>query len=469
MRMLNRWMGELCAVLGLVSLLSLFGLPVAPVHAASPQRHVVIVSIDGLAAYLVDDPKVPLPTIRQLAREGSIVDGGMTVSNPSVTWPNHTTLVTGVRPEKHGVLANGVLVRGAVGMPTTIDSHRDQSDLVRLPTIVDAAHAAGLSTAEVNWPCTRGSQSLDDQFPDVPNAIEHTTPRLRRELVELGLLDDETHASFNKNSVVARDHIWTEAACHLIRKRKPNLLLVHLLNVDYVHHTLGPQTSAGYTANAYADMCLARILAALDDAGIRQQATLIVVSDHGFMSTPKAIRPNVVLRQAGLLSVDAGKLSEARVHVVPEGGIGLVYCTHPGEAAADAEKFKEMFLGQEGVADVLLPSQYDQVGLQHPREYRQSPDAILVAAEGYSVSGTIKGDTLVSSNTEAGAPIGSHGFLSSLPRMKAMCILSGAGIRQGGHLETIENIDVAPTVAKLLELDYPNADGKPLKAALLGE
>ncbi|MCA9068559.1 MAG: alkaline phosphatase family protein [Planctomycetaceae bacterium] len=72
--------------------------PVSPIQAADADRHVVVVSLDGLAAYLVEDPKVPLPTIRQLARKGCIADGGMKVSNPSVTWPNHTTLVTGVSP-----------------------------------------------------------------------------------------------------------------------------------------------------------------------------------------------------------------------------------------------------------------------------------------------------------------------------------------------------------------------------------
>lgn len=71
-------------------------------------RHVVVISIDGFAAYLVDDPRVPLPTIRRLAREGAIVSGGMTVSNPSVTWPNHTTLVTSRTPGRHGLIANGV-------------------------------------------------------------------------------------------------------------------------------------------------------------------------------------------------------------------------------------------------------------------------------------------------------------------------------------------------------------------------
>src|SRR6187399_54372 len=98
----------------------------ATVRGAAPDRHVVVICVDGLAAYLIDDPKAPLPTIRRLAREGAIVDGGMRVSNPSVTWPNHTSLVTGVRPEKHGVLANGVLVRGAIDVPVFVDPKRDQ-------------------------------------------------------------------------------------------------------------------------------------------------------------------------------------------------------------------------------------------------------------------------------------------------------------------------------------------------------
>ncbi len=155
-------------------------------QSVDTERHVVVISIDGFAAYLVDDPKVPLPTIRRLAREGCIIGGGMTVSDPSVTWPNHTTLVTGMKPGRHGVLANGVLVRGGIGVPVKIDSHRDQSDLVKVPTVVDVAHAAGLRTAEVNWPCTRNSKSFDDQFPDVPNALDYTTPRLRAELIEKG-------------------------------------------------------------------------------------------------------------------------------------------------------------------------------------------------------------------------------------------------------------------------------------------
>lgn len=457
--------------LRVLSALFLFGLilsELAPraAQAADRDRHVIVVCLDGLAAYLVDDPKAALPTIRRLAREGSIAEGGMKVSNPSVTWPNHTTLVTGVRPEKHGVLANGVLVRGGVGTPTVVDPKRDQSDLVRRPTLVDVAHAAGLTTGEINWPCTRGSKSLDDSFPDVPDTLSHSTPRLRRELVELGLLTDELDASFKGYSGPARDLVWTEAACHVIRERKPNLLLVHLLNVDSIHHSLGAQSPAGYTANAYADACLGKIVEAVDEAGIRDTTTIIVVSDHGFTLTPKAIMPNVLLRKEGLLKVAAGKISEARVHVVPEGGIGLVYCTDPGQAPADRELVQKLFSGQEGVAEVVLPDRFAELGLPHPREYSQSPDAVLVAKDGYGVSASVEGDDFVASNTEAKTALGSHGFVSTNAKMNALCVLSGQGIRKGAKLHEVENIDIAPTIAQLLKLEDFEADGKPLSEAL---
>lgn len=437
------------------------------VTAADADRHVVIISIDGLASYLLDDPKAPIPNLRRLAKEGAIAAGGMKVSNPSVTWPNHTSLVTGTRPEKHGVLANGMLVRGGIGVPVFVDPRKDKQDLVRMPTIYDAAHAAGLSTAEVNWPCTRGAKSLDDSFPDVPEAVTHSTPKLRQELIDLGLLQDDTDKAFMSHSIVGRDYVWTEAACHVIRTRKPNLLLVHLLNVDATHHAQGAQSQAGYTANAYADMCVARMVSALEEAGIRERTTIFVVADHGFTLTPKAIRPNVVLRQSNLLTAGpAGKISDAQIHVFPEGGIGLVYCTNPGTAAADRQRFRELLIGQEGVAEILAPEQFAEHGLPHPREYSQAPDLVLVAKDGYGVSGSAEGEAFVTSNAEGRVAAGSHGFIATLEKMNATCVISGAGVRAGVQMEQVENIDVASTAAYILGLNEFKSDGRILNEAL---
>lgn len=439
----------------------------SPVQAVEKSAHVVVISIDGFAGYLLDDKKAPVPTLRRLARDGVHVVGGMKVSNPSVTWPNHTSLVTGVRPEKHGVLANGVLVRGAVGVPVVIDAKRDKADLVRTPTIFDAAHAAGLSTAEVNWPCTRNAPSLDDSFPDVPDAVAHTTPRLREELIAAGILADATDATFGTNSIVGRDYIWTEAACHVIRTRKPNLLLLHLLNVDSTHHTEGPQTPPGYTANAYADACVARVLEALNDAGILDRTTVLLVADHGFTLTPKSIKPNVLLRQAGLLKAEQGRIVEAAVNVVPEGGLGLVYCNVPGQVEADRRRVKELFAGKEGVAAVLEPEEFAKHGMPLPREYPQAPDLVIAAVDGYGVSAVAEGESFVGTNTEGKLPAGTHGFLATSPKMNALCIAWGRGIQAGAKIEQAENIDVAPTIAALLGIENFPADGRVLKGALV--
>lgn len=439
----------------------------AAADAADKDRYVVIVSIDGLAAYLLDDPQAPIPTVRRLAKEGAYVKQGMMVSNPAVTWPNHTSIVSGVRPEKHGVLANGVLVRGAEGVAVYTDPQTTRDELVRVPMLFEAAHAAGLTTGDVNWPCTRGAATLNDSFPDSPNALAHSTPRFVQDLIEAGILADNSDASFRANSVAGRDVVWTDAACYLIRHRMPNLLLIHLLNVDATHHTYGAQTPAGYTANAFADACLARVVAALEEAGVRERTTIFVVADHGFTGTPKAILPNVALRQAGLLSLGAtGKVTDARANVVPEGGIGLVYCNVPGEVEADRQRVKELLMDREGVADVLEPARFHEYGLPHPRAYAQAPDLVIVAKDGYAVSGLAEGEAFVVPQKDARVSLGSHGFLSTSPKMNAACVLAGRGVRAGANIDTAENISIAPTAAKLLGIEF-QTDGQPLTELLV--
>lgn len=436
------------------------------VQAAPPDRHVVVISIDGFPAYLLNDPKLPLPTIRALATAGAAAEG-MHVSNPSVTWPNHTSLISGVRPEKHGVLFNGVLVRSGVGSPVALDSKRDKADLVRVATLYDRLHQAGYSTAEINWPCTRNSESLDDSFPDVPDAVQHSTPRLRRELAAAGILADETDASFRSLSIVGRDDVWTSAACHVIRKRKPHLLLLHLLNVDATHHAQGPQSQPGYTAVAYADCCVARVLAALDEAGIRDRTTVFIVADHGFSIAKKALKPNVVLRQAGLLTTSRpGKIDTARAQSFPEGGIGMVYLTDPAKREADRQRIIELFNGREGIAEVLTPEQFAEHGLPHPREYEQMADLVLVGKDGYAFSGSADGEEFVAPQAAGGISLGNHGFIATNPKMNAVFVASGAGIKPVVKLGLIDNIDVAPTVARVLGQDLPGADGRVLTEIL---
>src|SRR5690242_3371148 len=104
------------------------------------QRMVIVISLDGFPAYALDDPKLPIPTLRRLIQNGT--SGRMTIINPAVTWPNHTTLVTGVRADEHGLLVNGSLVPTGSWPPVKIEPKIDKEKMVRARTVYDAAHQA---------------------------------------------------------------------------------------------------------------------------------------------------------------------------------------------------------------------------------------------------------------------------------------------------------------------------------------
>lgn len=390
----------------------------------------------------------------------------MTVSNPSVTWPNHTTLVTGVRPAKHGVIFNGMLERPGLGLPVKVNPRKDKLELVKVPTLYDVLHAAGGTAAEINWPCTRNSKSLAISFPDSPDAFEHTTPELIRELKQAGVLSDETISDWGRLSGTARDRVWTQAACHVIKSRKPDLLMFHLLNVDGTHHKYGAKSSAGYSAVAYADACVGEVLHAIEEAGIAKHTAVIVTSDHGFISIPNTLRPNVLLKQAGLLTVRGNDTETARAYAVPEGGIAMVYLTVPDTAEEDRTKVLELFSGRKGIRQILTPNDFAKYGLPTPADDGQAPDLVLAAEDGYAFSADATGEDFIVVND--GTP-GTHGYLSTNPKMNATFVAGGAGLRRGVTLGVIENIHVAPTIAKLLGIELSGADGMPLDEILKGE
>jgi len=105
------------------------------------------------------------------------------------------------------------------------------------------------------------------------------------------------------------------------------------------------------------------------------------------------------------------------------------------------------------------------------RSKYQSPPTVgspvlLVVKDGYGVSGSAAGETFVASQEEGRISLGSHGFLATNAKMNAICVLSGRGIREGATVEAAENINIAPTAAKLLGLENYQADGEPLNTLL---
>src|SRR5713226_3728410 len=117
--------------------------------AQSSNRTVVVISLDGFPAYALKDPLLPAPTLRRLMAEGAYADS-MRPINPTVTWPNHTAMVTGVNAIQHQVLFNGLLSIADPQPPPKIELWRPKELMVHSPTVYDLAFQPRISTAQVD-------------------------------------------------------------------------------------------------------------------------------------------------------------------------------------------------------------------------------------------------------------------------------------------------------------------------------
>ena len=428
--------------------------PIAVLHAENKiqkNRTVVVISLDGFPAYALDDPRLPVPTLRKLAREG-VMAASMRPVNPTVTWPNHTAMVTGVEPSEHHVLFNGLLIRPEGGAKPKIEPWRDKEQMVHAPTIYDIAYKAGLTTAQVDWVAIYGAKTITWQFPELPDP----NGKIEHELIDAGLVTSEQLRTFEDSSQAWQDQIWTAAAEDILEKYKPNLLLFHLLTGDDTHHEYGPMSSASFTAMAFLDDKVKQILDTLVRTGIAQNATLIIVSDHGFRTYKHKIHPNVLLREKKLLSEGSGQ-SKGDAWVLPEGGTAVVYVTDPNRKAELVPELRRIFTGVEGVDQIYGVEEFPKPGLPVPATSDQAPDLVLTATPDYMFSGESEGDFVTHVTTA-----GTHGYINTDPKMQAIFIAWGAGIPKGVRLDSISNLDIAPTVAALLGLEMKNVSGHPI-------
>jgi predicted AlkP superfamily pyrophosphatase or phosphodiesterase len=414
---------------------------------------VLLISIDGFAGFYWDDPRARMPTLRRLAERG-VVSPRMECVFPSTTWPTHVSLVTGALPARHGVVGNHVLNRRTLATEDlTGDPIYDAADLLRVPAVYDVAHAAGLRTAAIDWPATRRAASLDFNLPFFKDQRVFETQTAREvwsELVGLGFPMERQGEWAQLPRRFLKDAMVADVAAHVWRRHTPRLMLAHFLCVDSHQHLYGPRSPEAYWAIEYVDGLIGRLLGVVGD-----RATVLVVSDHGFLPVDREVRPNVRLRQLGVAA-------EARF--VMNHGAGYVY--------ALAERGREALLRDlsgelgrlPGVASVWTEAGYDALGLPARAESAWLGDLALEAAPGYYFADEAAGDEVVAAPRYRGT----HGQRPTHPDNAAFFLAAGAPIVKGSALGAVKSRDVAPTVAALLGLGMSVPDGRVLDGVLAG-
>lgn len=439
-------------------------LPGRPTQLAAPgppARHVVIVSIDGLrpSDYLPGSPRrAKMPVLQSLLARGSWAEG-VTGQYPSLTYPSHTSIATGVRPVRHGVPQN-----------TKFDPERGsnawyfESTAIKVPAIWDAAKAAGLTTAAVSWPVTVGA-TIDYLMPEThQNPPDMTWLDLARRQSTAGLIDAvvaklDPPGPATARSYRERDHFSAVTATHIIESWRPNLMLVHLVEVDGARHSRGPDSADAVAALEAVDARLGEIVRATEAAGIAQDTAFIVTGDHGFYRVHSAFQPNVVLREAGLLETDEGGRITSWQAVAHRAAVRL---KEPGDRAL-AARVEALFRDLE---EGRYAGLFRVVGRDEIARLGGDPDVLLIIEpiEGYTTAGGATGAFLTATPRR-----GDHGFLPTEPRMHTGLVIAGAGVLQGIAVPLTRQIDIAPTAARLLGFDFSQADGLPIVGVLGGQ
>jgi arylsulfatase A-like enzyme len=448
------------ARLPLASLLCLLFLlpPVSRAQRPAPAaQHVVLISIDGLRPdyYLPAAGRLTrTPALDRLRERGSWAEG-VVGQFPSLTYPSHTSIITGARPARHGVVQNTSFAPDGSG------SWFFDSSVLRIPTLWDAAHAAGLTTAGISWPVTVGAK-IDYLLPETNQAPRDSTwlDLMRRQSTP-GLVDAVVArlGTFEPNAnrdYVQRDRFSTAAAAVIIENHRPNLVMIHLVEADTAQHESGPNSPQAIAAIERIDKSIASILQSVETAGIASSTTVIITGDHGFYRVHSAFQPNVALREAGLLQVDGGGRVTGWQAMAHRSAIRL---KDPSDTAT-AAKVQKLF---QDLADGPYLGLFRVVGRDELKARESDPDALLFLEpiEGYTTAAGTTGPFLIAS-----ARHGDHGYMPDAPAMHTGLIVAGAGIQRGLAIPLARQIDIAPTAARLLGIELPQAEGVPMVGML---
>jgi len=390
-----------------------------PDDAEVSGRHpVLMISIDGLRADAVldaDKHGLKIPMLRSFLTGGSYAQAVINV-NPTVTNPNHTTLVTGVLPAEHGIYNNRPFAPAAK-LPKSYSSYAQ----IKAPTLWGAAKAAGLKTGSIFWPVTQRATDIDF------NLVEG---------------NDEDDAKIADDAIA------------LIEQKNPELLTVHFVNFDHQQHEFGPFSAEGNAALERIDTALGRLVAAYRKT--HSGGVVAVVSDHGFDRVTHQVNLNAAFVDAGFIKLsgkgDEQEVTSWKAFVWYVGGSAMVVLQDRKDQktkASVSEYLQKLAAGPaNGIERIYARDEYANRGLPPAAEF------VVAFKPGYRMANAMTGPLVKESKG------GAHGAFSTLnvrPDMHSSFFITGPGIAAGHNLGIIDMRQIAPTLAAELKVSLPAA------------
>ena len=377
--------------------------PDAPSRAAPLT---ILISIDAFRADYLD--RGVTPTLAGLAAGG--VRGDMRPSFPSKTFPNHYTLVTGLRPDRHGVVDNNMI---DPAIPGVIFSASNKAAVVDArwwngaEPIWVSAERQGVRTGSMFWP---GSEA----------PIQGVRPS------QWAAYDESKPANVRVDEALS----WLD----LPANQRPGFITLYFDAVDTAGHHFGPDSAEVNAAAAQTDAAIARLVAGLKARG--RAANLVIVADHGMAPTPA----DHVIYADDLVPL-------AHTRTLTMGAFWTLYPVAGDEAEIDRALIRPL-PHMQCWRKSQIPVRYHYG--RHPRV----PPYFCLAETGWEIS------THAYRARHANPDRGDHGFDPFAPAMRAVFVANGPAFRRGVRLKTFDNVDVYPLVAQVAGLKPEPNDGR---------
>lgn len=409
--------------------------------AAQP---LVVISIDGMRPDYVlkaDEHKLKIPHLRRIFKDGAHSSGVRGVL-PTVTYPSHTTILTGVYPVKHHIYSNVVFDPFGLNMAGWTWYSED----IAVPTLWDAASKAGLITGSVSWPVSVGAPNIRYNVPEYWRASKFpgedlklvraiSTPGLVAEIEkEAGAyvtdLDDASHG----------DRQRTRYAAWILRNKHAQFMTVHLASLDHLEHAHGPFSPEANATLEEIDAEVGELEAAAPGA------TICVLSDHGFTRTDRSFNIVGPFVEAGLITMANRKVTDWKAYPDLEAGSAAVLLKDPNDESTRVAVGRLLARlaadPKNGIAQVLDKAQIAKSGGRPDAAFwvDMQSNFTLVATDRPDKTG------------------GAHGYAPSNDQLLASFFITGPKIKRGVDLGEIDMRSIAATLAKTMGISFASAD-----------
>lgn len=427
-------------------------------------QHLIVISFDALST-LDFDIINSLPNFSKYIRNSSFCRKVYSVY-PSLTYPAHTTIVTGRYPKNHGIVNN-----------TLLQPNRVKPDWywyrkhIKGTTLYDEAIDSGMKVAALLWPVTGRSRiqyNMPEIFPNRPwqNQIlvsllsgsplyqiilNHRFGHLRKGLKE-PFLDNFVH----------------ESALHTIKHYAPNLMLIHYTDLDSQRHHHGFHSKEAQAALIRHDTRLGEIIGVLKEQGIYDNSTIVLLGDHSALDEDTVVKPNILLKNSGYIKLDEKDRIIDWIALCKNcDGSAYIYA----KANADLNDLFKLLIDfskseNSGIEAVYTGQQALEMGADPKCAF------MLEARKGYYFSDDIKGDLITKLHPDDigqkdHATAATHGYSPFKDNYTTMFFASGKGIKSNIEIPSMNLVDEGPTLAKLLGLNLKDTDGRVLSEILL--